>query len=41
MSVRNLVRQIAKNTGAFGTIEQGEICKLPAKVRVLFKFSHE
>lgn len=40
-SVRNLLRQVAKNAGAFGTIEQGEVRKLPAKVRVLFKFSHE
>ncbi len=40
-SVRNMLRQVAKNAGAFGIIEQGEARKLPAKVRVLFRFSHD
>ena len=38
-SVRSLLRQIARNKGAFSIIRDGEARKLPAKVRVLFSFS--
>ncbi len=37
--VRELLRTIARNKGAFGIIAEGEARKLPAKVRVLFRFS--
>ena len=36
-SVRSLLRQIARNKGAFSIIEDAEARKLPAKVRVLFR----
>ncbi|MEM7226986.1 MAG: hypothetical protein AAF495_28715 [Pseudomonadota bacterium] len=36
---KDLVRVVAQNQDAFGVIKEGEVKKLPAKVRVLFKFS--
>ena len=36
---KDLVRVVAQNRDAFGVIEEGEVKKLPAKVRVLLKFS--
>lgn len=40
-SVRSLLRQIARNEGAFSVIQDGEARKMPAKVRVLFRFSFD
>lgn len=40
-SVRSLLRQISRNEGAFSIIEEGETRKLPAKVRILFRFDIE
>lgn len=40
-SVRSLLRQIAQNKGAFSVIEEGETRKIPAKVRILFRFDIE
>lgn len=40
-SPRSLLRQIARNKGAFSIIRDDEARKLPAKVRILFSFSKE
>ena len=40
-SVRSLLRQISRKKGAFSIIEEGETRKLPAKVRILFRFDTE
>ncbi len=39
VDVRDLMVAIARNPGAFGVIAKWETEKLPAKVRILFKFS--
>lgn len=38
---KELVRTIARDKGAFGIIAESEVEKLPAKVRVLFRFTPE
>ena len=36
--VKQLLRQIAREEGAFGVIAEHEVERLPARVRILFRF---
>ena len=41
LSLREVVREIARNKGAFSVVSKSKINKLPAKVKILYHFGYK